>query len=65
MSATALRTGMTRADADIVAAYRSGLSIREVADVFRVSPTRVAQIVAATNAVQVRCRRMLRSVTAG
>lgn len=41
---------------EIVAAYRAGLSIREVAEVYRMSPSLVAQLVVAARATRTRRR---------
>ena len=48
---------------EIVAAYRAGLSIREIAEVYRMSPSLVAQLVVAARATRER-RRTMRAIAA-
>jgi hypothetical protein len=63
--ATQLRTERTCGTAaDVVAAYRAGLSIEEVAQVFRMRPTLVAQLVSAAQVTRPSRRRTLRPVVA-
>jgi hypothetical protein len=50
--------------ADVVAAYRAGLSIEEVAQVFRMRPTLVTQLVSAAQVTRAPRRRTIRPVLA-
>lgn len=51
------------ADTDVVAAYRSGLTIAEVAEVYGESPHRIAQLIVSERALRARRRRALRLVS--
>jgi hypothetical protein len=53
----------TPADTDVVAAYRSGLTIAEVAEVYGQSPHRIAQLILSERALRARRRRALRLVS--
>jgi hypothetical protein len=50
--------------AEVVAAYRAGLSIDEVAHVFRMRPSLVTQLVSAAQVMRTPRRRTLRPVAA-
>ena len=51
------------AGTDAVAAYRAGLTIAEVAEVYGESPRRIAQLIVSERALRARRRRALRLVS--